>query len=34
MNVGFLEVAFDAGHSAEVAVMSSNSTIAVVPTRR
>jgi len=34
MNVGFLEVAFDAGNSAEVAVMSSNSTIAVVPTRR
>jgi copper type II ascorbate-dependent monooxygenase-like protein len=30
MNVGFLEVAFDAGNSAEVAVLSSNSTAPVV----
>jgi hypothetical protein len=34
MNVGFLEVAFDAGNSAEVAVLSSNSTPAVVPPRQ
>jgi len=34
MNVGFLEVAFDAGNSAEVVVLSSNSTVAVVPAWR
>jgi len=34
MNVGFLEVAFDASNSAEVAVLSSNSMPAVVPPRQ